>query len=52
MRIEYHTRDNRGKYKKEQDITSIYIQEDTEDISYLIIEKSDGSKKRYLLDAI
>ena len=52
MKIEYHTRDNRGKYKKEQDITSIYVQEDTENISYLIVEKNDGMKKRYLLNAI
>ena len=53
MKLEYQTRDKEdGKFKREQDIENITIQEDTPGIAYLIVEKSDGSKKRYLLSAI
>ena len=50
MRLEYQTRSKSGKYKKEQDIDNIYFQEDGS-YAYMIIEMSDGSKRRFLLAA-
>ena len=51
MRVEYHTRDNRGKYQKNKNIENIYFEDDNK-YCYMNIEFPDGKKKRYLLKEI
>lgn len=48
MKLEYHTRDNVGKYKKHKDVENIYFEEDGR-FCYINLEFLDGKRKRYLL---